>query len=103
MRGPQDIGGLPAGPVEPVDEPIQYWHMQQEAMRLLLGDAQRRMLSVDEVRRGFESFSPEKYASLGFYERRLESMLDILVEKGIIDREEFERRVARELAARKPA
>ena len=35
----------------------------------------------------------EKYNTLSFYERRLEAMLDILTEKGLIDREAFMQRV----------
>ena len=41
----------------------------------------------------FESFGEEKYNTLSFYERRLEAMLDILTEKGLIDREAFMQRV----------
>jgi hypothetical protein len=91
--GYHDIGGLTAGEIDPAEEPIEFWHKQNEAMRGLLGDPLRRMLTVDEVRRAFESFGEEKYTTLNFYERRLEAMLDILTEKGLIDREAFVQRV----------
>jgi hypothetical protein len=91
--GYHDIGGLTAGEIDPAEEPIEFWHKQNEAMRGLLGDPLRRMLTVDEVRRAFESFGEEKYNTLSFYERRLEAMLDILTEKGLIDREAFMQRV----------
>ena len=98
--GYHDIGGLTAGEIDPAEEPVEFWHKQNEALRGLLGDQLRRMVSVDEVRRAFESFGEDKYNRLSFYERRLEAMLDILVEKGLIDREAFMRRVDAELAAR---
>ncbi|MFN7752886.1 MAG: nitrile hydratase [Pseudomonadota bacterium] len=98
--GYHDIGGLTAGAIDPAEEPVEFWHKQNEALRGLLGDPLRRMVSVDEVRRAFESFGEDKYNRLSFYERRLEAMLDILVEKGLIDRETFMRRVEAELAAR---
>ena len=69
----------------------------------LLGDPVRRMVTVDEMRRAFESFGEEKYNTLSFYERRLEAMLDILTEKGLIDREQFMARVDAALKQRAAA
>jgi hypothetical protein len=63
---------------------------QVEAIRGLLGDGTRRIVSLDEVRRGFESFGVEKYNTLSFYRRRLEAMTDILVEKGIVSQQELD-------------
>jgi hypothetical protein len=98
--GYHDIGGLTAGVIDPAEEPIEFWHKQNEAMRGLLGDPLRRMLTVDEVRRAFESFGEQKYNTLSFYERRLEAMLDILTEKGLIDRDAFMQRVEATLKQR---
>jgi hypothetical protein len=47
------------------------------------------VISLDEMRRGFESFGPEKYRTLSFYRRRLEAMIDILEEKGVLTRAEL--------------
>ena len=101
--GYHDIGGLTAGEIDPAEEPIEFWHKQNEAMRGLLGDPVRRMVTVDEMRRAFESFGEEKYNTLSFYERRLEAMLDILTEKGLIDREQFMARVDAALKQRAAA
>jgi len=101
--GYHDIGGLTAGEIDPAEEPIEFWHKQNEAMRGLLGDPLRRMVTVDEMRRAFETFGEDKYNRLSFYERRLEAMLDILTEKGLIDREAFMKRVDAALAARAAA
>jgi hypothetical protein len=98
--GYHDIGGLTAGEIDPAEEPIEFWHKQNEAMRGLLGDPVRRMVTVDEMRRAFESFGEEKYNTLSFYERRLEAMLDILTEKGLIDRDAFMQRVEAALKQR---
>ena len=67
-----------------------HWEKQVEAIRALLGDGTRRIVSLDEMRRGFESFGEEKYDRLSFYRRRLEAMTDILIEKGVIAPEELE-------------
>ena len=89
-RGYHDVGGDRAGDIPQVELPWLHWEKQVEAVRGLLGDGTRRIVSLDEVRRGFESFGIEKYNQLSFYRRRLEAMIDILVEKGVISREELD-------------
>ncbi len=94
MRGYHDIGGDPAGPI-PRQEPTWInWEKRVEAIRNLLGDSTRRMVSLDEMRRGFESFGIEKYRALSFYRRRLEAMVDILIEKGVLAPGELEAKAA---------
>ena len=95
MRGYHDIGGDEAGPIPIVDLPWLHWEKQTEAIRNLLGDGTRRMLSLDEMRRGFESFGAAKYKTLSFYRRRLEAMIDILVEKGVVGRDELDAEIER--------
>lgn len=90
MRGYHDIGGDPAGPVPRMELEWQDWEKRVEAIRNLLGDSTRRLVSLDEMRRGFESFGVEKYRALSFYRRRLEAMIDILEEKGVLTRAELE-------------
>ncbi len=84
MRGYHDIGGDPAGPIPQINPPWTEWEKRVEAIRNLLGDSTRRIVSLDEMRRGFESFGIDKYKALSFYRRRLEAMVDILVEKGVL-------------------
>jgi hypothetical protein len=90
MQGYHDIGGNEAGAIPIVELPWLQWEKQVEAIRNLLGDGTRRMMSLDELRRGFESFGEEKYRKWSFYRRRLESVVDILIEKGVFTREEFD-------------
>jgi nitrile hydratase subunit beta len=94
MRGYHDIGGKEAGPIPIVELPWLHWEKQIEAIRNLLGDGTRRMMSLDEMRRGFESFGEDKYKQWSFYRRRLEAVVDILIEKGVFTREEFEQEAA---------
>lgn len=93
MSGYHDIGGLPAGEIPKVELPWMHWEKQSEAIRNLLGDSSRRMVSLDEIRKGFESFGAEKYASYSFYRRRLEAMIDTLEAKGVFTRAEYEAEV----------
>lgn len=89
-KGYHDVGGDVAGDIPMVDLPWLHWEKQVEAIRGLLGDGTRRIVSLDEVRRGFESFGVEKYNTLSFYRRRLEAMTDILIEKGVVSRAELD-------------
>tara|TARA_R110000868_G_scaffold2110_1_gene16297 strand:+ start:7464 stop:7826 length:363 start_codon:yes stop_codon:yes gene_type:complete len=89
-RGYHDIGGDDAGAIPKVDLPWLHWEKQTEAIRNLLGDGTRRIISLDEMRRGFESFGADKYKELSFYRRRLDAMIDILIEKQVVTRDELD-------------
>jgi nitrile hydratase subunit beta len=91
--GYHDIGGKPAGAIPMVELPWLHWEKQVEAVRNLLGDGTRRIMSLDELRRGFESFGEDKYKSYSFYRRRLEAIIDILIEKDVISREELDEEI----------
>jgi hypothetical protein len=98
-RGYHDIGGDPAGPIPKEQLPWLHWEKQTEAIRSILGDGARRMVSLDELRHGFESFGADNYRTFSFYRRRLEAMLDVLERKGVVTRAEVEQRAA-EIAQR---
>lgn len=95
MRGYHDIGGDNAGPIPKEEHPWLYWEKKQDAIRNLLGDATRRLVSLDELRYGFESFGIEKYERFSFYRRRLEALIDTLEIKGVLTREELEEELVR--------
>jgi hypothetical protein len=94
MKGYHDIGGQAAGEIPKVELPWMHWEKQVEAIRNLLGDSTRRVISLDELRLGFESFGIGKYSRYSFYRRRLEAMIDTLEHKGVFTRQEFEAEVA---------
>jgi hypothetical protein len=94
MSGYHDIGGHSSGAIPMREIPFQHWEKQAEAIRTLLSDGARRLLSLDEIRHGFESFGLDKYETYSFYRRRLEAMIDTLEKKGLITREEFEAELA---------
>lgn len=92
-----DIGGLPAGEV-PREEMTQlYWEKLLIAMFNVL--SAKGLVNLDEFRRAVEEMSPEAYAKASFYNRRLDCITDVLVEKGIIDRGELDRRAGEILKA----
>jgi hypothetical protein len=96
-----DLGGSPnTTPISQAQHPLMPWELRVDALLLCLSDPARpggALMTVDELRRGIESLPADAYATWGYYSRWLHSMLSILAEKGVIDRDAIERR-ARELA-----
>lgn len=85
-----DIGGMPAGAVPREERPPVFWQRQMIATFNLLRDDRHRVANLDEMRRTVEEFAQEDYDSLGFYERRLEGIINLLEEKGVLTRREVE-------------
>lgn len=84
-RGYHDIGGLPGGPIQQDEHSFADWQKLSEAIRGAL-EQKDRCVSLDEIRRAFESFGEPLYETLGFYERRAEALTLLLDEKGLVDR-----------------
>jgi hypothetical protein len=66
------------------------WEQEVRALYRLLKDA--GLVTTDELRRGIEGLSQEEYETLGYFERWVWSLEAILVEKGILTRQELEAR-----------
>ncbi len=91
---PHDVGGQPAGSVDRTEHDAAFWEKQVDAIQVLLSDDTRRIVGVDELRRGIESLGPEAYDTLSYYERWIASIATILVEKGILSEAEIAERIA---------
>ena len=101
MRSHHDMGGAAAGEVVAVEHDYAPWEKRIDAlMSLLVRD--KKVMRVDELRRGIEALSPDVYDRLLYYERWIASIAAILVEKGAIDGAALEARVAG-IAARQGA
>lgn len=94
MRGVHDLGGLPGD--EPVDREEHEPHAFEKrvgALLRLLSHPDKRVMRVDELRRGIESLNETEYAGYTYYERWVESVRRILVEKGVLDEAELARKI----------
>lgn len=94
FRSHHDMGGLPAGPVRPGEHDYALWEKRVDALMVLLSRADKRLITVDELRRGIESIGPEAYDRMAYYERWITSITGLMVEKGILSKAEIEARVA---------
>ena len=82
-RRHHDMGGLDAGRIDREDHGKAPWEKRVDALMVLLG--KRKMLSVDELRRGIEDLGADAYDRHGYYERWMASITNILLEKRIIE------------------
>jgi len=72
-------------PVEHDEAPPDGFGKKVDALRQIL--AQKKLMTVDELRRGIESIPEPEYFALGYYERWLRSIAALMVEKGVVDKE----------------
>lgn len=96
-RGPHDLGGLPAGPVDRSEHDYALWEKRVDALNVLL--ANKGISGVDERRRAIESLGADAYERLSYYERWIAAIAASMIEKGIITVDELGQRMA-EIEAR---
>jgi len=63
------------------------------ALMMLLGHRNRRLLTVDELRRHIESLGPEAYDTMSYYERWIHAITQTLLERGVITVDELGRKM----------
>ena len=98
-RGPHDIGGLPAGPVNTSHYNEADWQRQTTVLGMALGPGRRGLVRVDERRRASEDLGDD-YDRLGYFDRSVQASANLLIEKGVLTQSEIDRRMA-EIKARR--
>jgi nitrile hydratase subunit beta len=92
-RAVHDRGGWPTdAPIDRSEHQLADWELLTDA--LLGALAARRLMNVDQLRRGIESMPPEEYEQASYYERWLYSIETRLVEEGVLAPGELDARVA---------
>lgn len=85
-KGPHDIGGEEAGPVDTTDHGMKFWEKQANALRSTLSRA--GVTTVDELRRAAESLGDE-YRKLAYFEVTTSALRTVLLEKGLFTEREL--------------
>ena len=101
MNRPNDIGGNTAGPVDTSPHDPDLWQRQLSALVAVLGPRARNLFRIDEFRRTREDLEPGFYRSLTYFELWTQGLKELLVEKGVLGREEIEDRMRQIAAQRK--
>jgi hypothetical protein len=94
-RAMHDIGGVPRYLCEAIDvEPHELTELDRtvDAIRQILGG--KKIMSVDELRRGIEALPEADYLRLSYYQRWLCAITTILLEKGVIAPDELQAALA---------
>ncbi len=94
MRRHHDMGGLEAGPVEQNEHDYAPWEKRVDAILRLLSAPGRRIITVDELRRGIEELGPGAYDEMSYYERWIASVTNNLIEKGVLNVDELGHKMA---------
>ena len=93
MARAHDRGGWPTDEsIERDDHPIMDWELHVDGLMGVL--RQKGLVKTDEMRRAIESIESGKYESLKYYERWLEAAEILLIEQGVLTKEQIDREVA---------
>lgn len=91
-RGHHDIGGVSgAGPIDKSQHELSDWEIMADAVNQALGA--RGVKRTDEMRRAREEMDADAYRDMNYYERWIASIETILIEKGILKKDEIDRKV----------
>ena len=91
-RGIHDMGGLPAGTVQPTEHDYALWEKRVDALMVLL--SKKGHVTVDELRRNIETLGAGAYDKMSYYERWIYSITQTLIQRGIITIDELGRAIA---------
>ena len=86
-KGPHDIGGEAAGPIDTTDHGMLFWEKQANALRSTL--SRSGLVTVDELRRAAESLGDE-YRKLAYFEVTTSALRTVLLEKGYFTERELD-------------
>ena len=93
-RRPNDVGGMPAGPVKTGSHELDGWEKLITALVSSVGPGGRKITTIDEFRRAREDIDADFYNSLTYFELWAEGFVNLMQEKGVLTRNEVESRMA---------
>ena len=92
LNKPHDVAGISVSEIDLEDNQYETWEKQIDALLVLLS-GEKKLMRVDELRRGIESLGVYVYNELSYYERWIASISKILVEKNILSQTEIDNRI----------
>jgi hypothetical protein len=92
-RAAHDVGGLEFGAIDREEHDLALWEKRTDAMLRLLTGPERRAFTVDGMRRVIEDYGQQQYDRTTYYEKWIRAVRNLVVEQGILTREEVEARI----------
>ncbi len=96
MNGAHDLGGMHGfGPIDPEpDEPVFHAQWERRAFALTLAMGAYGAWNIDMSRHARERMEPGAYLATSYYEHWLHGLELLLIEKGLLTRQEIDARMA---------
>ena len=92
MPQPHDRGGWPnTDAIDPTEHHYMDWELRVDALHVVLGA--KGVRTTDEMRRAIERLDAEQYESLSYYEKWTAALEFLMLEKGILNAGEVDRKV----------
>lgn len=98
-RKVNDVGGLDFGPIDRDEHPATLFEQRVDALVMLLIHPEVGAFKVDALRRMLEKNSPDDYWGLGYYQKWVRAVRDLLIEQEILTNEEIREKL-KEVRAR---
>jgi nitrile hydratase subunit beta len=87
------MGGRPIdAPINTQEHALADWEVMADAIAVALG--YKGLRSTDESRRAMEDMPAEEYLTLSYYERWVRGTEELLREKGVLSKDEIDRKLA---------
>ena len=93
MVGPHDIGGQNFGPINFNPKKKTSLDKRIDVLQRLVGWGGSKIYRVDELRFKIESLSHENYKKLGYYDRWLFAIYNLLIDKDVLSEKEIEEKL----------
>lgn len=90
-KGPHDMGGSAAGPIDTTDHGMRFWEKQANALRSTLTG--KKIVRLDALRRAAEDLG-DQYYKLEYFERTTAALRTVLLEKGLFTEAELKAKMA---------
>lgn len=99
MNGPHDIGGRHGlGTIDPEpDEPVFHYPWEGRMYGIAFATIANGLLTIDEKRHAIERMPHAMYLDSSYYEHWLYAIEKLLDEKGLVNKEEVDTRVAEQV------
>jgi Nitrile hydratase beta subunit len=91
-RAHHDMGGLPAAAVEATEHDYALWEKRIDAILTLLSN--KRLMTVDEMRKNIESLGADAYDQMSYYERWIYAAAQTMIQHGVVTVDELGRKIA---------
>lgn len=89
-----DVGGREGGALNRTEPPETQFQKRVDALLMLMVGPKVGAFKVDALRRMVESNSPQDYANLGYYEKWIRAIRDLLLEQEMITADELDEKLA---------